>query len=134
MFIDPPSLSPTDVIPLVNEAQSASFSRIDKNKKAVAKRGLGPCSQNLLLYKEIENTMTWDDSALLKSMKKKHFYLEVKTLLLLILLRRLLFTPFPFRSELLLWQLCNGFGNISCCSRSSWSKRETKKTKKRVDR
>ena len=69
MFIDPPSLTPTDVIPLVNEAWSASFSRIEKNKKAIAKRGWGPCNRNLLLYKEVENTMTRDDHALLESMK-----------------------------------------------------------------
>jgi len=69
MFIDPPSLAPTDVIPLVNVAWSASFSRIDKNKKAIAERGWGPCNRNLLLYKEIQNTMTRDDAALLKSMK-----------------------------------------------------------------
>ena len=69
MFIDPPALTPTDVIPLVNEAWSASFSRIDKNKKAIAERGWGPCNRNLLLYKEIANTMTRDDADLLKSMK-----------------------------------------------------------------
>ena len=57
------------MIPLVNEAWSASFSRIEKNKKAIAKRGLGPCNRNLLLYKEVENTMTRDDHALLESMK-----------------------------------------------------------------
>ena len=70
MYIDPPSLIPTDVIPLVDEAWSASFSRIDKNKKAITKRGWGQCNQNLLLCKEIGNTTTWDDSALLKSMEE----------------------------------------------------------------
>ena len=69
MFIDPPSLTPTDVIPLVNVAWSASFSRIDKNKKAIAERGWGPCNRNLLLYNDIQNTMTRDDAALLKSMR-----------------------------------------------------------------
>jgi len=71
-FIDPPSLSSTDIIPLVNVAWSASFARISKNKKAIAERGWGPCNRNLLLYKEIQNTMTREDIVTFDAMKKNY--------------------------------------------------------------
>ena len=72
MFIDPPSLVATDIIPLVNKAWSDSFSRIEKNKKAIAERGWGPCNRNLLLYKEIQNTMTKEDIVVFDAMKKNY--------------------------------------------------------------
>ena len=69
LFIDPPTLTSNDVIPLVNEAWKASFDRVDKNKKAIAERGWGPCNRNLLLYKEIQNTMTTDDCVAFQLLK-----------------------------------------------------------------
>ena len=44
LFIDPPSLISTDIIPLMNKAWNALFVRIDKNKTAIAERGWGPCN------------------------------------------------------------------------------------------
>ena len=61
LFIDPPTLNATDIIPLVNNAWQASFARVDTNKKAIAERGWNPCNQNLLLYPEIQHTMTKSD-------------------------------------------------------------------------
>ena len=52
MFIDPPSFTPTNVIPLVNEACSASFSRIDKNKKTILKRGW-TCSGDTIIISDL---------------------------------------------------------------------------------
>lgn len=68
----PPSLTSTDIIPLVNVAWSASFARINKNKKAIAERGWGPCNRNLLLYKEIQNTMTREDIETFNAMKNNY--------------------------------------------------------------
>ena len=72
LFINPPSLTSTDVIPLVNEAWKASFARVDKNKKAITECGWRPCNRNLLLYKEIQNTMTSDNCGAFKLLKR-HF-------------------------------------------------------------
>ena len=69
LFIDPPNLINTDIVPLVNKAWNASFVRIDKNRNAIAERGWGPCNRNLLLYKEILNTMTKEDTVIFESMK-----------------------------------------------------------------
>lgn len=73
LFIDPPQLSATDIIPLINKAWSASFARVSCNKKAIAERGWGPCNRNLLLYKEIQHTMTKDDTELFHSMQTNFF-------------------------------------------------------------
>ena len=43
-----------------------------KNKKAIAERGWGPCNRNLLLYKEIQNTMTKEDMKTFDAMKKDY--------------------------------------------------------------
>ena len=72
MFIDPPNLITTDIIPLVNIAWTASFDRVEKNKNAIAERGWGPCNRNLLLYKEIQNTMTKEDAQVFETMKKNY--------------------------------------------------------------
>ena len=61
MLVDAPLPTPTDVVPLVNNNWSASFSRIDKYKKVITKEGWGPCTINLLLYKDIENITTCND-------------------------------------------------------------------------
>ena len=58
LHIDPASLCSTDIIPLVNIAWELSFARVNLNKKAIAERGWGPLNRNLLLYKEIQDTMT----------------------------------------------------------------------------
>ena len=39
MHIDPASLCPTDIIPLVNIAWEKSFQRVHMNRKAIAERG-----------------------------------------------------------------------------------------------
>ena len=70
LFIDPPQLTATDIIPLVNKAWNASFARVDSNKKAIAERGWGPCNRNLLLYKEIQHTVTKEDGTLFQSMER----------------------------------------------------------------
>ena len=58
LHIEPASLCATDIIPLVNQAWSLSFARVELNKKAIAERGWGPLNRNLLLYKEVQHTMT----------------------------------------------------------------------------
>ena len=58
LFMKNPSLVPTDIIPLVNIAWDLSFQRVPQNRKAIAERGWGPLNRNLLLYKEIQDTMT----------------------------------------------------------------------------
>ena len=50
--------SVTDIIPLINKSWSSSFSRIDKNQKAIADRGWFPLNRNLLMMPEIRATMT----------------------------------------------------------------------------
>ena len=70
MFIDPPCLTTNDIIPLINMAWNASLTRIDKNKKAIAERGWGALNRNLLLYKEIQHTMTREDSQIFQSMQR----------------------------------------------------------------
>ena len=62
MFIQNPTLCSTDIVPLINEAWSKSFARVNNNKKAISKRGWGPLNRNLLLYKELLYTMTLSDS------------------------------------------------------------------------
>ena len=78
LFIDPPSYTNTNIVPLVNKAWNASFVRIDKNRKAISERGWGPCNQNLLLYKEILNTMTQEDNAIFESMKGNYCQENIK--------------------------------------------------------
>ena len=58
LHIDPPSLCSTDIIPLVNIAWEKSFARVAMNKNAIAERGWYPLNRNLLLYREIQDTMT----------------------------------------------------------------------------
>ena len=58
MHIEPATLSATDIVPLVNIAWEKSFARIHLNKMAIAERGWTPLNRNLLLYKEIQSTMT----------------------------------------------------------------------------
>ena len=50
--------SVTDIIPLINKSWSTSFSRIEKNQKAIADRGWFPLNRNLLMIPEIRATMT----------------------------------------------------------------------------
>ena len=63
MHIEPATLCPTDIVPLVNIAWEKSFTRTDLNKKAIAERGWTPLNRNLLLYKEIQSTMTVAEKA-----------------------------------------------------------------------
>ena len=58
MHKEPATLCPTDIVPLVNIAWEKSFTRSDINKKAIVERGWIPLNRNLLLYKEIQSTMT----------------------------------------------------------------------------
>ncbi len=50
-------MTPQDIIPLVNEAWKVSFARVGDNLKAISERGWGPLNRNLLLYKDIQNSM-----------------------------------------------------------------------------
>ena len=61
MFIDNPTLCSTDIIPMINEAWTLSFARVQNNRKAISKRGWGSLNGNLLLYKELLPTMTKPD-------------------------------------------------------------------------
>ena len=58
------------MIHLVNETWKASFAKVKKNKKIkIAECGWGPWNINLLLYKEIQNTMTSDNYDAFKLLK-----------------------------------------------------------------
>jgi len=61
MFMENPTLCSTDIIPIINEAWTLSFARVQNNKKAISERGWGPLNRNLLLYKELLQTMTKAD-------------------------------------------------------------------------
>ena len=61
MFIQNPTLCSTDIVPLINEAWSKSFTRVNNNKKAISECGWGPLNRNLLLHKELHYTMTQSD-------------------------------------------------------------------------
>ena len=61
MFIDNPTLCSTDLIPMINEAWTLSFARVQNNKKAISERGWCPLNRNLLLYKELLQIMTEAD-------------------------------------------------------------------------
>ena len=68
----------TDIVPLMNKSWNSSFVSIDKNRKAISERGWGPCIRNLLLYKEILNTMTKEDNATFESMKGNYCQENIK--------------------------------------------------------
>ena len=68
--MDSPSILPTDIIPIVNFALSQSFAWVQSSKKAIALRGWGPLNYNLLSNKQIQPTMTNDESIELCSMLK----------------------------------------------------------------
>ena len=53
-FIDPPTLTPQDSIPLVNEAWKVAFARVGNNLTAISEHGWGPLNRNLLLYKDLK--------------------------------------------------------------------------------
>ncbi len=61
-----PTLCSTDIIPIINEAWILSFARVQNNKKAISKRGWGPMNRNLLLNKNLLQTMTEPDRELFK--------------------------------------------------------------------
>jgi len=77
MMMDSPSILPTDIIPIVNFAWSQSFARVQSSKKAIASRGWGPLNYNLLTNKQIQPTMTNEESIELRS-KYCHCYKQVK--------------------------------------------------------
>ena len=58
IHIDPATLCSIDVIPLVSIEWKKLFRRVDMNKKYIAERGWSQLNRNLLLYKEIQDTMT----------------------------------------------------------------------------
>ena len=64
-------MTTTDIISLTIKARSASFDRFSRYKKAITKRGWDPYNRNLLLYKEIQHTMTNnEDTTLFESMER----------------------------------------------------------------
>ena len=58
MYVQNPNLTATNIVPLVNIAWELSFARVSMNLQAITERGWGPLNRNLLLYKEIQDTMT----------------------------------------------------------------------------
>ena len=48
----------TDIIPLINKAWGKSFSELESNKKSIAECGWFPYNQNILMHKQICDTMT----------------------------------------------------------------------------
>ena len=50
-------LLPTDIVPLINKAWVSSFSEVEPKKKSIAERGCFPYNQNLLMHKELRDTM-----------------------------------------------------------------------------
>ena len=54
-------LLPTDIIPLINKYWVHSFAEVESNKKSIAERGWFPYNQNLLMHKQLRDTMTMKD-------------------------------------------------------------------------
>ena len=50
---------------LINITWNKSFSRVDKNRRAIADRGWGPCNRNMLTFSHIRATMTETDKILI---------------------------------------------------------------------
>ena len=56
-FVEPPTLTPQDIIPLINEAWKVSFARVGNNNlRTTSERGWGPLNRNLLLHKDIQSS------------------------------------------------------------------------------
>ena len=51
----------TDIIPLTNKYWVNSFDEVESNKKSIAERGWFPYNQNLLMHKQLRDTMTMKD-------------------------------------------------------------------------
>ena len=56
-----PTIEPYEVLNIVNQSFSASFGRVDTNKKAIAERGWGPMNRNLMTYPIIRATITKEE-------------------------------------------------------------------------
>ena len=54
----PPSLTDTDMMPIINYAWNRSFARVDKNQQAITDRGWNPLNRALLIDNDIRATMT----------------------------------------------------------------------------
>ena len=57
-MMNKPELVATDIIPMINYVWNQSFTRVDKNLKAIADRGWNPLNYALLMDKQIKSIMT----------------------------------------------------------------------------
>ena len=71
-MIDPLTLVPTDIVPIVNVAWDASFAKVQHSKKAIADRGWNPLNYELLNDTDIQATMTSAEIDHYKSLLKKN--------------------------------------------------------------
>ena len=69
-MIDPLTLVPTDIIPIVNKAWDASFVNIDNNMTAIRDWGWNPLNYALLDHEDIKATMTGNDIVHYESLLK----------------------------------------------------------------
>ena len=51
----------TDIIPLTNKYWVNSFAEVESNKKSIAEHGWFPYNQNLLMHKQLRDTMNMKD-------------------------------------------------------------------------
>ena len=71
-------LLPSDIMPIVNHAWKKSFGNLSNTRKAIYHRGWYPLNRNLLLDKDLRETMTSEDkeeenkSELFPSVRYKH--------------------------------------------------------------
>ena len=55
-------ITPTDMMPIINDAWKKSFARVNMNKNAISDRGWNPLNRALLLNDELRATMTAKES------------------------------------------------------------------------
>ena len=48
----------TDIIPIINKGWVNSFAEVEPNKKAIAELGCFPYNRNLLIHKQLRDTIT----------------------------------------------------------------------------
>ena len=54
-------LLPTDIDPPINRAWVNSFPEVEPNKKSITEHGWFPYNQNLLMHKQLHDTITMKD-------------------------------------------------------------------------
>ena len=63
-------LLPNDIIPLINKSRVNSFAEVESNKKSIAERGWFPYNRNILMHKQLCDTMNTKD---IKTLKKGYW-------------------------------------------------------------